>query len=66
MLIEYIMQSKRFITAPKSNAIIPLDIFGKPFVCGALSFNVMHKEIWKPIKGFTDYFISNYGNIYKI
>jgi len=30
------MNQKRFITAPKTDAIIPSGVFGKPFVCGAL------------------------------
>jgi hypothetical protein len=30
------MNQKEIIIAPKANAIIPLGVFGKPFVCGAL------------------------------
>lgn len=44
MLTEYTMQLKKIITTPKTDAIIPSGVFGKPFVCGAFIFNNM-KEI---------------------
>jgi hypothetical protein len=36
MLVNYIMQLKEFITAPKSDAIIPSGVVDKPSGCGAL------------------------------
>lgn len=36
------MQLKEFITAPKTDAIIPSGVFGKPSVCGALYFTPMY------------------------
>ena len=36
MAINYIMNQSEFITAPKTEAIIPLGVVDSPFVCGAL------------------------------
>jgi hypothetical protein len=36
VLINYIMNQKEIITAPKANAIIPSGVVDQPFVCGAL------------------------------
>jgi hypothetical protein len=59
------MNQKEIITAPKADAIIPSGVFGKPFVCGALYFNIM-KEVWKGIDGFDNYQISNTGLVKSI
>ena len=46
------MQTKRTITAPKADAIIPSGIVDRPSACGALYFTGMEtKEIWRDIKG---------------
>jgi len=66
MLIGYIMNQKENINAPKVDAIIPKGVTDKPSICGALLSTKMEEEIWRPIKGFEDYFISNYGNLYSI
>jgi len=36
MLINYIMNQRKILTAPKANAIIPSGVVDQPFVCGAL------------------------------
>jgi len=36
MAINYIMNQKELITAPKTEAIIPSGVVDSPFVCGAL------------------------------
>jgi hypothetical protein len=58
------MQSKRIITAPKTDAIISSDVVDSSSVCGALYISDMDK-VWKDIPGFENYYsVSDCGDIY--